>query len=233
MIVWTVIPSTDPKRANDISERWSAKGYRVCLLVNKELVPPSMKSSMRAHQVFMIGGYEGWYRTMNFCCKFLFEQAKADVVVCAGDRILPSETGSAHEIATGFAMKYPSGVGVMQPSKQGLEKENLESPWIGKPFWYKTYAGAGPFHEKYFQYWGCRELFAVAQRMGVLWLNEGLAQPRQAQEKLDWYQNHNRKEYWDKDENTFKERLAEDFAGADVGKMALPQKSLWLPGGGA
>jgi hypothetical protein len=232
MIIWAVIPSTDPARANEMSERWSARGYRTCLVINKELVPPSMKSSMRAHQVFLVGGYEGWFRTMNFCCGVLFTQGQADVVVCSSDRILPSETGTAHEIATAFALKFPGGVGVMQPTKHGCPKDDLQSPWIGKPFWYKTYGGRGPFYERYFQYFGNRELYAVAQRMGALWEHEGIAQPRIPQDAPDFYQKHNRAEYFDKDASTFKEREAENFIGADTDKLvSSPQKSLWLPDG--
>lgn len=50
------------------------------------------------------------------------------------------------------------------------------SPWIGREFREKVYAGRGPFHEGYRHIYADAELMAVAERLGCLWWRSDLTQ---------------------------------------------------------
>lgn len=227
MIIAVAFPSYDPVRAEEASGRWAAQGYRTAVVVNKE----KFSKKIRGDVVIKVGAYEGYYRTMNYLCANLFQQLRADIVVCAGDRIRPPDHARAHEIATTFAARFKNGIGVMQPCAHAPSmpaQGELESPWIGRNFWARFYGGQGPYHEQYFQYFGNRELAAVASKAGVLWYRPEVGQPVETQATPEWYQSTNRSSYWGRDAAIFGERERLGFEGAEASRL-ITAKSLYFP----
>lgn len=226
MIIWVAAPCLEPDRAEEFADRWHERGYRVAIVMNREKYKP-----VKADVLLKVDAYEGYYRTLNFLCQGLVQNEKADVVVCAGDRVRPPALRGAHEIGTTFAARFQSGIGVMQPGTgaQALfDRENCPSPWIGCNFIRKFYGGKGPFHEGYFQFHGGKELFAVAQKAGLLWQRDDIHQEEQPIATPSYFQNRNREEYYNKDLMHFKERELYKFEGAEAGQIIVAS-SMHLP----
>jgi hypothetical protein len=168
--------------------------------------------------------YEGYFREVNLLCHILFKEAKADVVVCAGDGIFPDPEMHATSAGALFATRFPSGVGVMQPQWDKHEGQ-CWAPWIGRGFWNQFYNGEGPFCHEYMQMFGGHELYDVAAREGVLYETDAYHQidcklPR------DWQGDHNFKEYHDKDRSMYFYRKREKFPGSgNLGKLYVPEHS--------
>lgn len=219
MIIWCAFPSVDPKRAEETCGRWAERGFRTCVVMNRE-----QWKLIKADMCFKVDAYEGFYRTQNFLCQMLAYDHQADIVVCIGDRVRPPDHANAHEIATTVAAKFPSGVGVMQPATGALhvqEQENCPSPWVCKNFIKKFYGGRGPFHESYVQYFGGKELFMVARRAGVLWPREDVHQIHVPPGDPDFYQRHNRESYFGRDAKNYAEREHGGFDGAEASRLQV------------
>lgn len=219
MIIWAAFPSIDPKRAEETCGRWAERGFRTCVVMNRE-----QYKLIKSDLAFKVDAYEGYYRTMNFLCQMLVENHRADIVVCIGDRVRPPDHASAHEIATTVAARFPSGVGVMQPATGALhvqEQENCPSPWICRNFIKRFYGGRGPFHEGYVQYFGGKELYGVAKRAGVLWPREDVHQVHVTPGDPDFYQQQNRESYFGRDAMTYAEREKKGFEGAEATRLTV------------
>lgn len=223
MRIWVAFPSTDPARAEETAGRWAALGYKTLVMFNAE-----QYRLINADLVFRIAVYEGYFRAQNFACQKLVRDHGADIVVCGSDRIAPIEGRAASQLGATFWAKFPNGLGVMQPVG-GAPPGDCPSPWVGRNFILRTYGGAGPFHERYFQYFGGRELFAVARSMDRLWLREDVAQPRVTQTEQDFFQKHNRGAYYARDAAIFAERstvTVPPFEGAEGGRIVVATSSM-------
>jgi len=218
-------PSLDYKRAKETATRWKNAGYLPLVIMNKEHVKKGIPAMVCA-----VEGYEGYYRAMNWACQSLVEHERADIVVCISDRMRPPQNKRSEEVGQQFASRFRNGQGIMVPL-QGAESGDLKpcGPWIGKRFIQKYYGGKGPYYERYFQFYGNRELFTVANRDGLLWLRDDLDQEVIGGE-TDFYRKANREEYWTRDQGVFVERQEMGFPGSEARKLDVVN-SLWLPPG--
>lgn len=224
-------PTVRLKQAAETIERWKSAGFMPLIMVNN--IPgarfPEGCGAIKKDT------YEGYFRECNLLCKILFEEAKADVVVCASDSIFPDPNINATAGGALFATKFPNGVGVMQPVWDRFEGSdgNCWSPWIGRNFWKEFYGGHGPFHHMYFQYFGGRELHDVAAKENVYWETDIIHQHRRPDTKPDWQAKTNKDSYTDRDRTLYYERKSLRFPdyGArsklflpeHVGKIILPK----------
>jgi hypothetical protein len=192
MIIYVAWPTNDMVKSNATAKAWADLRYNVAVASEVPVALENPAKDVVAHRVFKLDQYPGYYNTMNLMCQWLVKECKADIVVCAGDGILPPQGYPAWAIGGMFAQKFPNGFGVMQPvgakwaandSPRQYNFHDLpdstqrcESPWIGGPFIRQAYGGQGPYGPGYRQYWGDAELCEVARRWGVLWRNEDLAQ---------------------------------------------------------
>lgn len=227
MKIFVAFPSYDGKAAQETAGRWLAMGYQPLVIMNKESVIPNIPAI-----VIKVEAYEGYYRSMNWACHHLFKERRADIVICAGDRIHPPPHARGHEIATTVAAKFQSGFGIMQPVKgRVLGLNRLDAPWICRRFYLETYGGEGPFWPRYFQFFGGDELAMVAQKLGCVWYRDDVAQPT-LPKKLDFIRGHNVKEYTENDRAEFDRRSLAEFPGAfPAGKSESGGSKIVVVGG--
>lgn len=219
MNLWVAFPSYNSARAKEAAGRWHAQGYQPLVIVNEETPAKDIPAV-----VIKVAAYEGYYRSLNWACNHLFRERRADIVVCAGDRIHPPTHARGHDIALSCAAKFPSGFGIMQPvGNTILSTGHLPSPWICRRFYLEAYGGKGPFHERYFQFYGGDELGEVARAKGCVWYRDDITQPVREIEK-DFIRAHNFKEYRQKDSDLFSKRKEEGFPGAFAASVAEPSR---------
>ena len=188
MIIFVAWPTNNIARSNETAKAWAGLRYQVAVATELPIPP----KDICAHRVFNFTKYDGYYRSMNTVCQWLVREMKADIVVCAGDGIMPDTRYPAWGLGGMFVQKFPNGLGIMQaighrwqadrgPGQYNFHdwpstERRCESPWIGREFILRAYGGRGPYSDAYAQYYGDAELHDVAQKMGVLWRNENVAQ---------------------------------------------------------
>ena len=211
-VVW---PTVRPLVAVETVSRWRDCGYFPLLMMNREVNQRAFKDLCG---IIVKDVYEGYFRECNLLCGLMFK-AGADVVVCAGDYVLPDPNIKADDIALKFGEKLIHSVG--QPFHE--RREPCWSPWVGRAFWASTYGGNGPFHFEYFQYAAGRELEAVAKKIGNYWETDVIHQHQRECPAKDYYREHNLKEYREKDLALFRFREENGFEGAsNDSKLLLP-----------
>jgi len=215
-------PTIRLQRAHETVARWRNAGFLPLVMINN--IPgarfPEGCGAITKET------YEGYFREVNLLCDILFRQAKADVVVCAGDGIWPDQQLDAASVGALFATKFPNGTGVMHslydkfPGSDG----NCWAPMIGKGFYREFYGeGSGPFCHEYMQFSGGEELYDVAKREGILFETEAW-RPINCRHPRDWQGEHNFKEYADKDRMVYNVRKRDGFPGSGTkGKLYLPE----------
>jgi hypothetical protein len=226
-------PTISLKAANECVGAWKNAGFMPLLMLNQ--IPGAKYPD--GCGIIKKEMYEGYARECNLLCKILFEDARADVVVCAGDSIYPDPNVDAYAAGALFATKFPGGVGVMQPVYDKFEGSagNCWSPWIGRNFWKEFYGGHGPFFFEYFQFAMGRELHDVAAKEGVYYETDAIHQHRRdiaRSKEVEFYKANNRDSYWDKDNALYRERKAFGFEGCGAkSKLLLPKHhgSIILP----
>lgn len=219
-----VFPTVRMGRAAETVARWRRAGFTPLIMINDipgAKLPDDCGVIKKTH-------YEGYFRECNLLCNIAFSQARADVVVCAGDGIWPDPDMDGPSAGALFASKFPNGIGVMQPiwDKFPGWEGNCWSPWIGRGFWQQFYENAGPFSHEYMQFFGGCELYDVADKEGLLFRTEAYHQVN-CQHPRDWQGEHNFKEYLEKDQSKYLSRKMDKFPGSGVGsrgKLFLPEK---------
>lgn len=224
MRLMVVFPTVRLQRAAETAARWKRAGFMPLLMVNEiygAKYPENCGVIKKSH-------YEGYFREINLLCHIAFTQARADVVVCAGDGIWPDPDMDGPTAGALFATKFPNGLGVMQPifDKFPAGEGSCWAPWIGRTFYEQFYEGSGPFSHEYMQYFGGHELFDVTTKEGLLFQADVYHQVN-CQNPRDWQGEHNYKEYLDKDQSMYRERKVNKFPGSGMdsrGKLYLPPK---------
>ena len=217
MSVLVVYPSCNEERAKASREAWEKQGYGVMVGTDGRFgrypgyfagCNQLIASCWRSTTLSSTGHTWQWMEDESF-----------EVFVCAADDIYPDPDQTADEILTKYKSQFPDLDGVMQPVGDDLggTSEICGSPWIGRKFIENAYAGFGPYHPAYRQFYGDEELMCVAEKMGKLWMVKSVTQRhehwlRPGIEKTE-NQIYNQR-YWDHDAELFKRRKALGFPGA-------------------
>lgn len=244
MIVFVAWPTANVFRSNINAERWHAAGYRVS--VASDLPETALRGVKSDIPILRIRKYEGYFKCMNAMTQMLVNDYSADIVVCAGDGIEPHPGIRGHEIATIFAAKFKTGMGVMQPigddwapgrMQRGTQSwaehrmhktrpasERCESPWLGRRF-ITDFDPYGPFCPEYDQYFGDHELHDRAQAAGLLWKQPNLHQvsnhwSREGGPDIGQHQIKNFERAYEKDYATYRARSSKSFPQWEPPKTA-------------
>lgn len=164
--VWLAIPSANPDNCAAVLPEWRARGYRVALLQDKQRRFDALADII----VAPFDQYPGYGRSINYLIREVVP-THAPIIVTGGDDMYPDMAHTASEIARQFLARFPDTFGVMQPVGDafGNTANICGSPWIGREFAKRAYAGLGPYCRDYFQLYEDQELHDVAQSLGVLW----------------------------------------------------------------
>lgn len=170
--VWYAIPSASAANCARTLPEWRARGYRIALLQDRD------KRFDAPAEVIVapFERYPGYGRAINHLIHEVVP-AGAPIVVTGGDDMYPDMAHSAAEIAEQFLARFPDTFGVMQPTGDdyGNTRNICGSPWIGREFARRVYAGQGPYCRDYFQLYEDQELHDVAEKLGALWKRPDLS----------------------------------------------------------
>lgn len=170
-VVWLVLPSANEDLCARHLPVWQERGYRVAVLQDR------VRFACPADVVVEVETYEGWAGSVNRLARVVIERG-AEIVVAAGDDMLPDPTRDAVAIGREFRERFADGFGVMQPmGEQLMHAGNFcGSPWLGRAWCERMYGGAGPLWPGYRHNWADNELYWLARGMGVLWERPDLTQ---------------------------------------------------------
>lgn len=217
MNVYVLIPTAQKEHVPRVLSQWRDRGYKVGLFCDPGFVKVTCDMLIQSR-------YPGVWKAWNMLAKTAFAN-DADVVVLAGDDMLPDPIRSAQVIATEYLERFPAGFGVMQPTgdTQGELIDGQHnagricgSPWFGKQWCLSGYGGEGPVNGNYGAFYADEELQIITKGLGILWQRPDLTQlhlhwsfagglPRQE------YHERNQKESWEADKALFEKRKAEGF----------------------
>jgi hypothetical protein len=169
--VWYLMPSASASNAARSVPAWRGQGYRVAILQDRARFDIDCDALIRRDQ------YPGWAASINA----LWREAVPDdcpVVVGGGDDMFPDPDRRAHEIAEEFIDHFGGTFGVMQPTGDDFEATRTicGSPWLGRDWMRRMYAGRGGLCESYFQQWADDELYWVSKCAGRYWGRADLCQ---------------------------------------------------------
>lgn len=169
--VWFAIPSASVDRCRAVLPAWREMGYKVAILQNRE------RGEVPADLTVWSDHYPGWPGSINILAREIVPAA-APIIVSGGDDMLPDPNVPAHEIAAQFLERFPDTFGVMQPHGDDfLETSQFcGSPWLGRAWCDRMYAGSGPMFQGYVHHGADDELFWVARCLGALWSRPDLTQ---------------------------------------------------------
>lgn len=169
--VWLVFPSANEGLCARNLPAWRERGYRVAVLQDR------VRFACPADVVLEVETYEGWAASVNRLARETLARG-ARIVVAAGDDMLPEASRGAGDLAKEFGERFPDGFGVMQPMGETLLHAGnfCGSPWLGRAWCERMYAGAGPLWPGYRHNWADNELYWLARGMGVLWERPDLSQ---------------------------------------------------------
>lgn len=219
---FAVFPSATEGKAVEAVDAWRAKGYKTLVYMDAP--------NLRCNADIVIYGagcaYPGYYRLIGTLARQAFDKG-ADVVTCIGDDMLPPEQG-AEWVAEDYFKRYKTGLGVYQGcgDEQGKDETGTPaaaricgSPTFGKDWSNRAYKGAGAFCDIYGSYYGDEDLFNVARKLGLLWL-----EPSVTIKHLHWswgwtqiqdYHQRNQRG-WEQDQRIFFTRRAAGFPGSEL-----------------
>ncbi|MDX2146495.1 MAG: hypothetical protein SFZ23_03145 [Planctomycetota bacterium] len=169
--VWFAIPSASVDRCRRSLPAWRERGYKIAILQNNE------RGDVPADRVVWRDAYPGWAESINILCREVVPPT-ADIVVSGGDDMLPDPDRSAADIGREFLQRFPSGLGVMQPTGDAFlgARYFCGSPWLGRGWIERANRGRGPMWPEYRHNWADNELFWVAKAHGLLWERPDLSQ---------------------------------------------------------
>ena len=248
MSVWLCIPSARPvAEVNARMDKWRDMGYKIALWRD---LP---EDDVIADQV-LVGRYPGYAVALNTLADVLRRDLRCDWIVAAGDDTDPDPAKRADEIAREcseyFAGRGPADrvdehtvsmsisefeksrtFGVMQPTgdpwadHQGRIIERIAgSPWLGREWCRRAYAGKGPLWPEYTHCFADEELQLVAQRYGVFWQRPDLTQHHDnwarargnPADRPAFLDEANSPEHWRKYQALFNKRKAAGFPGSEL-----------------
>jgi hypothetical protein len=102
---------------------WMAKGYFVCIMIQKPRKPfladdswrPPVPNTVSAIPPVMVNEWNGYYEAINIMSYVAVMKYKAEVVIAGSDKILPDTRYGAEELGKAFVMRFPRLFGVMHP----------------------------------------------------------------------------------------------------------------------
>lgn len=162
--VWYVIPSANPEKCRKTLPAWRERGYKIAILQN------FARGDVPADRTIWYDYYPGWPESINILCRDVVPR-DCDLVVSGGDDMYPDPKHTARELREQFYSKFPDGFGGMQPQGDEFMGSRLYcgSPFLGRSFWERMYAGRGAMCGQYKHSWADNELYWVSKGMGVLW----------------------------------------------------------------
>jgi len=165
------MPSANPGNCAARLPRWRELGYRVALLQDR------VRFDAPADRILHVDRYPGWPMSINLLCRDAVPPT-ADIVVAAGDDMLPDPDHTAHELGVQFLERFPDRFGVMQPSGDSYlnARHYAGSPWLGRAWCDAMYHATGPFWPGYHHNWADNELYWLARCMDVYWDRPDLIQ---------------------------------------------------------
>ena len=169
--VWYLFPSANPDNAARCVPAWRDMGYRVALLEDRTPIPVPCDAKLTRD------AYPGWSASINLLTREVVPES-CPVVVAGADDLYPDPTRRATEIAAEFLDRFPDTFGVMQPIGDDFEATAsiCGSPWLGRAWTRRMYAGLGGLCERYVQQYADEELYWVARCADRLWLRPELTQ---------------------------------------------------------
>lgn len=219
MRVAVCFPSANPARAVTAVARWQFQGYEAHVWVEGDAFPdPGAAFLHRADS------YPGYWRAVNFLAQRAVNDG-ADIVVVVGDDMDPDPTRKAEAIGVEYATRFPDGFGVMNPVGDHLDGTDrvCGCPWLGRGWVERAYRGRGSYWPGYGHFFGDTELQIIAQRHGVLWQRDDVAQFHHhwsRGEPIQPYQQAAIRTWWHADLELFTQRRDADFPDAEP---ALPR----------
>lgn len=173
MEVWYAIPSANAANCAKTLPEWRARGYRIALLQDQN----NRFEAVADLIVAPFERYRGYGASINHLIRNVVPRS-VSIIVTGGDDMYPDMARTAAEIAEEFLQRFPDTFGIMQPvgDRFGSTDSICGSPWIGRAFAQRAYAGSGPYCAEYFQLYEDQELHDVALRLGVLWKRPDLCQ---------------------------------------------------------
>lgn len=213
---WYAIPSASVERAQACLRAWQQQGYRTAVLVDGTGQPPTVE---HADVVVWVPEYEGYFASVNRLARKLVALG-AEIVVTGGDDVYPDPHVSGPEIAAWFGVEFPDLCGVMQPTGDDLPGTDriCGSPWLGRGWITRAYAGIGPFWPGYRQFYGDEELRIVATRLDRMVDRPDLCQRHdhwtRGREKTTYQLANDR--HWSGDESLFIDRKRGGFPGGHL-----------------
>lgn len=244
MSVWLCIPSARPvAEVNARMDKWRDMGYKIALWRD---LP---EDDVIADQV-LVGRYPGYAVALNTLADVLRRDLRCDWIVAAGDDTDPDPAKRADEIARECSEYFAARrnhqhrvsmsisefeksrtFGVMQPTgdpwadHQGIIIERIAgSPWLGREWCRRAYAGKGPLWPEYTHCFADEELQLVAQRYGVFWQRPDLTQHHDnwarargnPADRPAFLDEANSPEHWRKYQALFNKRKAAGFPGSEL-----------------
>lgn len=178
--VWFVLPSANADNCRRNLPAWRDQGYRVAVLQDRE------RFDVIADAVLVRDRYPGWAGSVNTLFREVVP-ATCRVVVSGGDDMLPDPHKRAAEIAAEFLDHFNGDFGVMQPTGDGFEATETicGSPWLGRSWMERMYAGAGGLCTAYFQQYADDELYWVSRCAGRFWARPDLTQYHEHFRRMD------------------------------------------------
>ncbi|MDX2118307.1 MAG: hypothetical protein SFY96_09015 [Planctomycetota bacterium] len=169
------IPSACPERCRITLRAWREQGYGTAVLADAK--SSAAESDFGADVVVRVDRYEGWPASVNFLCRQVVPR-ECPVVVTGGDDILPDPRHSCEQLVNEFLQRFPDTFGIMQARGDTFmaAHQYCGSPFIGRAWFERMYAGAGGLFSGYRHNYADNELQWLARGMGVLWDRPDLTQ---------------------------------------------------------
>ncbi len=151
--VWLALPSASVEMSRKNLPAWRAMGYKVAVYQGRE------RGEIPADVCVYSDEYHGWSDAVNRLCLSIVPKS-ADIVVAAGDDMLPDPHVDAGTIGRQFLERYPDLFGVMQPHGDPYLGARLYcgSPWMGRAYFENMYGGRGPTWPQYRHNWTDNEI---------------------------------------------------------------------------
>jgi hypothetical protein len=216
--VWFCIPSArPPAEANLVLDRWRAQGYKIALWRD-----PGQEEDPTADMV-LVGQYPGYSCAVNAVVqKVLRLHPDCTWCVTGGDDTEPDSKLDAATIAAQCTEHFGGTFGIMQPTGDRWANGSIDricgSPWMGREFCERAYAGAGPMWPEYWHNFNDDELQAVAIKLHCFWQRRDLAHMhhhwmRTGHGMPDFLQRANSGPLWNEMKHIFETRRCAGFPG--------------------
>lgn len=184
---WFVVPSARPPAdVNRIVQKWLDMGY--CVALQRD---PGKGPGVNANAVFE-RPYQGYSEAVNWLTRTVMDaDDTAEWIVTGGDDTEPDLCLPASHIAEQCKAHFGGTYGVMQPTgdRWGANEpwalarypeapayidRICGSPWMGREFCRRMYAGNGPMWHEYFHMFNDSEMQDVCQMHNLLWQRRDL-----------------------------------------------------------